>query len=89
MSENYISTSGDDRPMVVVSTASPYKFPQAVYMAMTGEQIDDAFEASEALYEYTAMDIPEQIASLKTKPFVHTSVCEKDDILDKIISFIS
>lgn len=89
VSENYISTSGDDRPMVVVSTASPYKFPQAVYMAMTGEQIDDAFEASEALYEHTAMDIPEQISALKTKPFVHTSVCEKDDILDKIISFIS
>ena len=74
--------------MVVVSTASPYKFPQAVYYAMTGERVEDAFDATDALYEYTAMDIPEQISSLKTKPFVHTSVCEKDDILDKIIQFI-
>ena len=34
--EDYISETGDLRPMVVLSTASPYKFPAAVLEALGG-----------------------------------------------------
>ncbi|KLD56993.1 hypothetical protein WP50_36975 [Lactiplantibacillus plantarum] len=37
VAKQYQAATRDQRPMVVVSTASPYKFPQAVLTAITGE----------------------------------------------------
>ena len=39
--EEYIAATGDDRPMVVLSTASPYKFPAAVLDAIGGDVSGD------------------------------------------------
>lgn len=35
---NYQKDSGDKTPNIIVSTASPYKFPETVYQSVTGKQ---------------------------------------------------
>lgn len=37
VARNYQKETGDQTPMVIVSTASPYKFPETVYHALTGQ----------------------------------------------------
>ena len=37
VAEDYVNQTGDSRPMVVLSTASPYKFPAAVLDAIGGD----------------------------------------------------
>ena len=70
----------DDTPIVVVSTASPYKFTQDVLYALTGQRISDPFKAAKALEMETAMEIPQQISALKSKPILHSTVTEKAGI---------
>ena len=45
--EEYIAATGDTRPMVVLSTASPYKFPAAVLEAIGGSLSGDEFDQME------------------------------------------
>ena len=45
----YVAESEDEHPAIIVSTASPYKFPADVYEAITGERENDAFEATRKL----------------------------------------
>lgn len=40
VARNYQKEIGDQTPMVIVSTASPYKFPETVYHALTGRDTD-------------------------------------------------
>lgn len=40
VARNYQKETGDQTPMVIVSTASPYKFPETVYHALTGRDTD-------------------------------------------------
>ncbi len=37
--ESYVNQTGDNRPMVVLSTASPYKFPEAVLTAINNPSL--------------------------------------------------
>ena len=37
---NYQKDSGDKTPNIIVSTASPYKFPETVFQSVTGKQAD-------------------------------------------------
>ena len=62
---NYIAQHEKDAaPMVVVSTASPYKFPQDVMYAITGNDIKDSFKAIKHLNIATAMKVPASLAKL-------------------------
>ena len=73
---------------VTVSTASPYKFPTVVYKALTGKNVEDAFEASDKLEELTAESQPQSLTELKSLPVRHTTVCEREEILDTIKNFL-
>ena len=73
---------------VVLSTASPYKFPQVVLEAISGKNEKDAFKASDKLCSYTAMPIAEQILGLKTKEKRFSNQVEKDEVLGEILDFI-
>ena len=77
-----------NNPMVILSTASPYKFPESVYKALTGKVDTDAFNASKKLEYTTAEPVPEQISELKEKTVKFTKVVEKEDICDTVFEFI-
>ena len=76
--EEYIARTGDRRPMVVLSTASPYKFPAAVLTAVGGDTSGSEFDQMERLSALTGVPIPKNLSSLRGKPERHTGVIDKE-----------
>jgi threonine synthase len=85
VAENYVKETGDNRPMVVLSTASPYKFPAAVLEALGGDLSGDEFDQMERLGADTGVAIPKNLANLRGKPERHTGVINKEDMLDFVL----
>ena len=84
--EDYIVETGDDRAMVVLSTASPYKFPVAVLTAIGGDTSGTEFEQMERLSAMTGVAIPKNLAGLQGKIERHTGVIEKDTMLEYVLN---
>ena len=84
--KNYVNQTGDTAPMVVLSTASPYKFPAAVLSALGAEAQGDEFDQMEQLCAVTGVSIPKNLAGLRQKAELHTGVIEKDAMLDYVLS---
>ena len=76
----YAKKSGDKAVTVLLSTANPYKFPQDVLYALTGDDVRDSFRACKRLLAETAMEIPDSISALKTKPKLHQKVLPAADL---------
>ena len=55
----------DNTPIVVLSTASPYKFPQDVLFALTGNDVKDSFKGVKRLHLLTAMKPPKSLMELR------------------------
>ena len=72
--------------MVVLSTASPYKFPVAVLTAIGGDTSGTEFQQMDRLSEITNVPVPENLAGLLGKEEKHTGVIEKDAMLDYVLS---
>lgn len=83
--EEYVRETGDPRPMVVLSTASPYKFPSAVLSAIGGETSGTEFQQMERLSQLTGVPVPKNLASLEGKPEKHTGVIRKEDMLSFVL----
>lgn len=76
--EDYIEATGDKTPVVIASTASPYKFCASVLSALKGEVDGDEFSMLTELEELTKVAAPIQLKGLKEKEVRFTKVCEKD-----------
>ena len=83
--ENYVNQTGDCSPMVVLSTASPYKFPEAVLTAIGQVPAGDGFDQMEQLNRVSGVAIPRNLATLRTKPELHTGVIEKTAMPDFVL----
>ena len=83
--EDYISETGDNRAMVVLSTASPYKFPVAVLTAIGGDTSGTEFEQMERLSNLSGVAIPKNLAGLQGKEERHTGVIHKEDMLEYVL----
>ncbi len=83
--ENYVNQTGDSAPMVVLSTASPYKFPAAVLQAIGSSTGGDEFAQMRQLQALSGVPIPENLASLQGKPERHTGVISKEEMLDFVM----
>ena len=84
--QNYVNQTGDTRPMVVLSTASPYKFPAAVLEAIGGDLTGDEFDQMERLEAVTQVPAPKNLSTLKGKPQRHLNVIDKDKMLEYVLS---
>ena len=84
---DYADETGDETPTVVVSTANAYKFPADVYEAVSGNRIDDAFEATEKLNEETGEEIPEPLSGLKERPVRFEEVIDRSEIANKVVDY--
>jgi threonine synthase len=84
VAEDYVNSTGDNAPMVVLSTASPYKFPAAVLAALEDTDLTDEFMQMERLEQLTGVTIPENLKGLDKKTELHTGVIPKD----KMLSFV-
>ncbi|MBE6808122.1 MAG: threonine synthase [Ruminococcaceae bacterium] len=82
--EQYVNTTGDDRPTVIASTASPYKFAKSVLSAVSGKTGDSEFDTVRVLSEETNTEIPEPIKALENAKVRFKELCEKDDMLSAV-----
>ena len=69
---------------MVLSTASPFKFPAAVLAALGKESEGDAFRQMEQLARVSGLSVPPALGSLREKPLIHGDVIEKADIADYV-----
>ena len=85
--EKYRNSSAfTGNPCIVLSTASPFKFPSTVLQAIGGKACEDEFETAAALSDFTGEKIPENIAGLREKPVLHTDVVDIDQLTDYALS---
>jgi threonine synthase len=58
----------DKTPIIVLATANPYKFPQDVLYALSGNDVKDSFKGIKRLHLLTAMKPPKALIDLRYKP---------------------
>ena len=84
VAEEYVQATGDQRPMVVLSTASAYKFPAAVLSALESSEEADEFKQMDRLAQLTGVPIPGNLQGLQEKQERHTDVIPKDTMLQYV-----
>ena len=86
--QTYLKESGDTIPMVVDSTASPYKFANNVFRSITKKAPSGDLEALDELTELTGVKIPYPLAGLKNRAVRFKDVCAPDDMPDRVLQFV-
>ena len=86
VAEDYVSKTGDKAPMVVLSTASPYKFPAAVLSSLEENDLTDEFMQMERLQALTGVVIPKNLTGLQEKKRLHNTVIPKDEMLQFVLN---
>lgn len=78
----------DETKMVIVSTANPYKFPQDVLYAVTGNDVKDSFKGIKRLHAATAMAVPKCLKELRDKPVRFSKTAEAKKLFSEVMEFI-
>ena len=87
--EQYMSETGDMLPMVIDSTASPYKFANNVYRAVTAQEPESDLEALDALSAATNTEIPYPLADLAERKVRFEKVVNKEDMAKAVLEYLN
>ena len=74
-------------PIVVLSTASPFKFPRSVLAALGHAAPEDDFEAMQALEQATGRTAPASLAGLRQKPERFDAVIDPSQIAEVALGY--
>ena len=74
---------------MVLSTASPFKFPTAVLTALGETPEGDAFAQMAKLSQVSGLEAPASLACLQGRTYLHNDVIEKSDISDYVLNTLS
>lgn len=85
--ENYVKTTGDKTPTIVVSTASPYKFSKAVLEAVDSdnELPENEFDMVDKLNNITSQPVPAPISALKGREVRFKNVIASDEMPEYVL----
>ena len=88
--EKYINDNKSGKKMLIVSTASAYKFAGDTYFALTGERVseDDEIKSLRMLSEYTKTEIPVPLKELVNKEIRFNNSVEKDCMKEFVENFV-
>jgi threonine synthase len=87
--KKYWEETGDTRPVVLASTASPFKFNRAVLEAIGRDTSKkDEFTLLQELSTITGQPVPARLAELKSLPELHREVCEKHEMAEVVYRFL-
>jgi len=87
--QRYRKETGDRSPILLTSTASPFKFNRAVLEALGRQAADkDEFSLLEEVSFLSGQDVPSQLAELKRLPELHREVCEKQEMAQVLCRFL-
>lgn len=84
----YRRETGDTRPMIVASTASPFKFATDVLACLEEESTGDPDGDIQKLSELTGEQVPVPLTGLSQRPVRHHAVCDQDEMADVIDHFL-
>ena len=84
----YRGRTNDLKPVLKASTASPYKFTGAVLEALekSAEGVDDLDQLA-LLNKVTNSKIPKNLAALSAAQILHSDVCDKDEMPERVLKF--
>ena len=87
--QKYREGTGDSKPAVLASTASPFKFNRAVLEA-TGRNTSnkDQFTLLQELSSLAGQPVPARLAELKVLPELHLGICEKQEMASTLYRFL-
>lgn len=69
---------------IVLSTASPYKFSEAVLESLCNHSSENEFERMKQLHEITGVKIPEKLAELSSLQPIHTNIVKIDEMKEYV-----
>ena len=81
--KEYQKAFRDQAKTVILATASPYKFADSVYEALTNQNLSE-YEAIEAVCQKTGVDIPKPLVALDKRTVLHQKVIDKTEIIQEI-----
>lgn len=84
----YRRDTQDMSPVIAASTASPFKFTNAVLTALGQpvEGIDDLAQL-DRLSDLTQKRVPKNLALLEKAKVIHEDVCDKEEMAERVIKF--
>ena len=85
--QRYMSPGEATSAMLVVSTASAYKFAGDVMLSLTGEKPEDDLLAPAMLKEYSGVEIPLPLENALSKEAVHKAVIDRERMADSVRDF--
>lgn len=86
--EEYVRESGDTRPMVIDSTASPYKFANNVYRAVTGKDATSDLDALDELAAATGTQIPYPLAGLAERKVNFDRTIDRTEMAQAVLDYL-
>ncbi|MBQ8894935.1 MAG: threonine synthase [Clostridia bacterium] len=81
VSEEYKKESPAE-PVIVLSTASPFKFPHAVLEAIGQTPAADEFDCLDQLSLVSGLPVPKNLAGLKDAKVLHDTVIDKEELIE-------
>ncbi|AAK78975.1 threonine synthase [Clostridium acetobutylicum] len=87
--EKYLKNTKDKAKTVIASTASPYKFTNAVMTSLDNKYASyDDFELMKKMSEVINKDIPSGVKGLNERKVIHKDICSKDEMKKIVRSFL-
>ena len=85
--EKYVLQTGDTTPVILASTASPYKFSKSVLGCIIPEETlcKSEFDVVEQMYEVTGVAVPQPLAELKNKAVRFDKVIAVKDMPEYVL----
>ena len=85
VAQQYKAANPAHAPVVVLSTASPYKFPAAVLGGLGEKAEGDEFAVMEQLERLTGVPAPKNLRGLRERPVRHTTVLDREEMLPFVL----
>ena len=85
VAQRYKAECPDHAPVVILATASPYKFPAAVLDALGKDGDGDEFKAMDLLEAETGVPMPKNLKSLRSRPVRHRDVIGPEDMMQYVL----
>ena len=85
VAQQYKAAHPDHNPVIILSTASPYKFPAAVLEGLGHSAKGDEFDVMEQVRNETGVPIPKNLTGLREREVRHKDVIDRDKMLDYVL----
>ncbi|RII35258.1 threonine synthase [Clostridium chromiireducens] len=88
--KKYVEETKDDKPTLILSTASPYKFPRSICNALDidVDGVDD-FKVLNELSNSTNTKIPNSLSTLENAKVLHDEVWDKSEMRNALLSYLN